>query len=88
MSVSVSLSAVEKMLRRCAEGAEVELKEHHYWVRYNGLTFRSISKGRHGARIPDVEIGHVVGMIRHLGIDIDCARREIVQLPRKKKTDS
>jgi hypothetical protein len=85
MSVSVSLATVRKMLRRCAPGAEIEEKVHHHWVRYNGKTFRSLPKGRHGTRTPEAEIGHVVGMIRYLAIDEDCARLEIPQLPKSKK---
>jgi len=85
MSTSVSLAKVRKMLKKCAKGAEVEEKLHHFWVRYNGKTFHSLPKGEHGARVPDVEIGHVDGMIDFLGFDKDCARREIPQLPRKKK---
>lgn len=87
MSVSVPLSAVKAMLRRCARGAEIEEKKHHHWVRYNGRTFESLPKGKHGARTPEVEIGHIIGMIRDLGIDEECARREIPQLPKKKSGD-
>lgn len=86
MSVSVLLAKVLKMVQRCAKGAKVEEKLHHHWVTYNGKTFRSLPKGGHGARTPEVEIGHVDGMIDFLEIDKDCARREIPQLPRKKKT--
>jgi hypothetical protein len=85
MSTSVSLAKVRKMLKKCAKEAEVEEKLHHFWVRYNKKTFRSLSKGEHGAKVPEAEIGHVDGMIDFLGIDKDCARREIPQLPRKKK---
>lgn len=73
------------MLKRCAPGAEVEEKLHHHWVRYNGRTFRALPKGRHGDRDPEVEVGHIDGMLDHLEIDKDCARRHIPQLPRKKK---
>lgn len=76
------------MLRRCAKGAEIEEKKHHYWVRYNGRTFESLPKGKHGARTPEVEIGHIIGMIRDLGIDEECARRVIPQLPKPKKPRS
>jgi len=88
MSASVSLAKILKMLDRCAKGAEVEEKLHHHWVTFNGKTFRSLPKGRHGARVPEVEIGHLDGMIDYLEIDKDCARREIPQLPRKKKKKS
>lgn len=73
------------MLRRCAKGAEIEEKLHHHWVRYNDRTFNSLPKGRHGARTPMVEIGHIVGMIKDLQIDEECARGQIPQLPKKKR---
>jgi DNA-directed RNA polymerase subunit N (RpoN/RPB10) len=73
------------MLKRCAEGSDVEEKLHHHWVRYKGKTFRSLSKGSHGAKVPEAQIGEVDGMIDFLGIDKDCARRMIPQLPRKSK---
>ena len=85
MSVSVPLPKVLKMLERCAPGAEIELKLHHYWVTFSGRTFRSLPKGRHGARVPDIEIGHVNGMVEFLRVDKDCARQHIPQLPRKRK---
>lgn len=85
MSLSVTLASVRKMLKKCAPGAEIEEKLHHHWVRYNGKTFRSLSIGVRGSRDPEVEIGIVVGMMRHLEIDQPCARREIPQLPRKPK---
>lgn len=85
MSASAPLAKVFKMLERCAPGAEVEEKLHHHWVTYKGKTFRSLPKGRHGARVPEAEIGHIDAMLDYLEIDKDCARREIRQLPRKKK---
>jgi hypothetical protein len=82
MSVSVPLAKVQKMLKRCAPGAEIEEKLHHLWVRYNGKTYHSLPKGAHGARRPEVEIGFVDGLIDSLEIDKDCARKVIVQLPK------
>lgn len=83
MSLSVPLSAVLGMLHNCAKGATVTEKKHHYWVSFNGRTYRSLSKGKHGARTPQVEIGDLAGLLRQLGIDYNCARREIPQLPKK-----
>jgi|tagenome__1003787_1003787.scaffolds.fasta_scaffold17102722_2 hypothetical protein len=84
MSASVPLAAIKKMLSRCAKGYQIEEKVHHHWVTYKGKTFCSLPKGYHGARVPEVEIGHIVGMIRYLGIDEKCAHREIPQLPKLK----
>jgi hypothetical protein len=85
VSVPISLAQVRKMLKNCAKGSEVEEKLHHNWVRYNGKTFRSLAKGAHGAKVPKVQIGEVDGMLDFLGIDKDCARRYIPQLPQKAK---
>jgi hypothetical protein len=84
MSVPISLAAIWKMLDRCAEGYSRELKTHHHWVRYRGKTFQALPKGRHGAKRPEAQLHHVVGLISHLEIDEDCARREIPQLPKAK----
>lgn len=88
MSVSVPLAKVRKMLKRCAEGAEIEEKLHHFWVRYKGKTYRSLPKGAHGARVPAAEIGFVDAMLDYLEINKDCAHREIPQLPKPKQKPS
>jgi len=84
MSTPIPLAAVWKMLDRCAKGYTSELKTHHYWVRFNGRTFRSLPSGEHGAKRPEVELHHVIGLITDLEIDEECARKKIVQLPKKK----
>ena len=40
-------------------------------VEYNGRTYRSLPKH------PDIELGHIRKMIRHLGINRDCASKLI-----------
>ena len=53
----------------------VEEKLHHYWVRYNGKTYRSLPLGRRGARRPMVQAFHVRKMATHLAIGRNCAER-------------
>lgn len=76
----VPLKAIRKMLDACAPGARIVAKKHRNWVLYKGLTFRGLPLGEHGRREnPEIEIGHVKTMARHLGI-LDCARRLLPQL--------
>ena len=68
------------MLDACAPGARIVAKEHRNWVLYNGLTYRGLPLGEHGARKnPAIEIGHVRRMARHLNI-LDCAKKQIQNL--------
>jgi hypothetical protein len=73
----VSLKEIEEMLAACAPGARIEAKVHHNWVHYNGLTYRGLPRGAHGhRRNPEIQVGHVRKMARHLGI-LDCAKRHL-----------
>jgi len=65
------------MLKECAPGAQVTPKKHHYWVSWNGQTFRQMGLGEHGTKTPEIEIGVIKHMIRQLGIDADCAQRHL-----------
>jgi hypothetical protein len=68
------------MLDACAEGYTVEDKTHRRWVRYRDHTFH-LPLGEHGTREnPEIEVGYVKSMIRHLQIDERCAKRELPQL--------
>ncbi len=64
------------MLRACADGFERDLKTHHWWVTYKGVTFCALPIGERGANRPEVFIGKVRSMARHLGI-MDCAKKQI-----------
>jgi hypothetical protein len=65
------------MLNVCAPGARVIAKLHRNWVLYNGLTYRNLPLGEHGSRKnPEIQIGHVRKMARHLGI-LPCAKEHI-----------
>ena len=70
----VSLREIEDMLNACAPGAVIVPKPHHNWVIWNGLTYRGLPRGKHGARQnPEIEIGHVKKMARFFEI-LHCAK--------------
>lgn len=48
-------------------------KEHHFWVSYNGRTFKNLPKGEHGGK-GEIERGWVTKMARFLRIS-ECAER-------------
>lgn len=76
----VSFREILEMLRVCAPGARIVSKLHRNWVLFNGLTYRNLPLGKHGARKnPEIEVGHVRSMARHLGI-LDCAKTQIALL--------
>ena len=76
----VRLKNILKMLRKCAPGYTFEEKTHLHWVRYQGRTFR-LPQGKHGVgNNAEIEIGHVRGLVKHLDIDPDCAKRQLPQL--------
>ena len=73
----VSLADIKAMLEACAPGARIESKLHRNWVYANGLIWRGLPLGPHGARKnPGIEKGHVKKMARYLGI-LDCAKKHL-----------
>ena len=70
----IALRVVWAMPAECAPGHAVEEKLHHYWVRYQGKTYRR-------CRSEDVERAarwcrfHIRKMVTHLAIDRECADR-------------
>jgi hypothetical protein len=71
MSVSVSYSDVERMLKDCAPGFTVRMATHSRVVSFGNLVFRDLPK------FPEIEIGHIRKMVRHFGIK-DCAKKHNV----------
>lgn len=69
MSATVSLSQLERMLEKCAPGYTIRRTTHGRVVTFNQKVFRDIPK------FHDIEIGHIRKMVRHLGIDLNCARK-------------
>ncbi len=57
------------MLESCAPGYSIRLANHSYVVKYNGLVYPSLPKFK------NIELGHVRKMVRHLGIDWNCAAK-------------
>lgn len=86
-SGQVKLKKVWKMLDRCAPGHEVVEQPHLWKVMYKGKTFPSLQLGKRSSNTPEVELGVVQKMVNHLGIDQECAWRNLPQL-RKPKQDS
>ena len=69
MSAIARFREVEEMLRNCAKGHDIQLKEHFRQVRYEGRTYPTLPKKN------QIEVGHVRRMVRHLNIDRDCAKK-------------
>ena len=75
---TVPLGDLLDMLNACAPGDQSEEKEHHHWIRYNGRTYASLSRGRHGSgNRAEIQVGQIKQLIRHLEIDGDCAKRQL-----------
>ena len=55
------------MLDDCAEGYSIRISVHHRRVTYNDKIYPSFPKH------DEIELGHVRSLVRHLGIDKDCA---------------
>jgi len=80
----VKLKKVWQMLERCAPGYR-RVEQGHLWrVTYKGKTFPSLQLGKRSSSTPEVELGNVKKMVRHLGIDPECAWRHLPQFPKPK----
>ncbi len=79
-SGTVPLSAIWAMLALCAPGYTKQQKNHNWIIRYKDRTYPRLPLGPHGKRVnPDIQIGHVKTMVRHLGIE-ECAKQHIAAL--------
>lgn len=65
------------MLDACAPGAIRTLRDHNWRVVWGPRTYPSFPRGEHGKTNPEIEVGHIRKMIRHLGIDMECAKRHL-----------
>lgn len=63
------MSDIKRMLESCAPGHSIRLANHSWVIKYNGLVYRNLPK------FDNIELGHVRKMVRHLGIDKDCAKK-------------
>lgn len=80
----VKLSKGWKMLRKCAEGYEKIEQPHKWRIEYHGRTFPDLPLGNRTSKTPEVELGVVRKMIRHLGIDPECAYEYLPQVGKPK----
>jgi len=69
MSASASFADVERMLKDCAPGYTLRLANHSRVVTYNFKLYRTLPK------FDNIELGRIRKMVRHLGINKDCARK-------------
>jgi hypothetical protein len=72
-----SLKDIQGMLADCATGYTIARKKHHFWVSFNGRTYRGLPTGEHGERNPEIQVGIIRQMIRQLGIDLECAKEHL-----------
>lgn len=59
------------MMDQCAAGWSLKETDHFFRVMWQGRSYPSFPKKR------DIAVGHIRSMIRHLGIDIVCAKKHI-----------
>ena len=68
------------MLQHCAPGYTAKATDHFWCVRLpNGRTYPSLPKGEHGKKNPEIQVGHIKKMCRHLDI-LACAQAQISRL--------
>jgi len=78
---TVPLREIWAMLKDCAEGYTRLQKTHNWVIRWRDRTFPALPLGPHGRREnPEIQVGKVKQMIRHLGVDADCADSHLPQL--------
>lgn len=80
----VKLAKVWKMLDRCADGYTAVQQGHNWRVMWRGQTFPNLQLGKRKSKTPEVEMGGVEKMVKHLGIDRDCAWHHLPQLNKPK----
>jgi hypothetical protein len=68
------------MLDHCARGYRRVEGAHKWRVEFAGRTFPDLPIGRRKSRTPEVQLGAVKKMVRHLQVDPRCAERELPQL--------
>lgn len=76
----VKLRRVWKMLDHCAEGYQVKEQAHLWRVTYKDRVFPALQLGKRSSTTPEIELGNVKKMVRHLRIDQDCASKYLPQL--------
>jgi hypothetical protein len=75
----IKLATVWKMLKKCAPGhARIELG-HHWRIDFGDRSYPAFPLGKRRSKTPEVQLGHVRKMVRHLGIE-ECAKAVLRQL--------
>lgn len=80
----VRLSKVWKMLDACAPGHRRIEQKHNWRIEFQGRTYPNLQLGKRASSSPEVELGHIEKMIRHLAIDAHCAWKHLPQLNKPK----
>lgn len=63
-------------------------RQTHKWrIDFRERTFPDLPLGAHGAKDPEIQLGVVKKMIRHLEIDLDCAYKYLPQIGKPKSAD-
>lgn len=78
----VKLSKIWRMLERCAEGYRAVEQPHKWRVEYAGRTFPDLPLGKRASKTPEIELGAVKKMCRHLRLDPDCVHKHLPQIPK------
>ena len=76
----VQLSRVWKMLKKCAEDYAAIEQPHSWRIEYDGKVYPNFPLGKRSKATPEIELGHVRKMVRHLGLDPQCVRKHLPQL--------
>lgn len=76
----VQLKKVWKMLNKCADGHKAIEQQHLWRIEFQGRTFPSLPIGRRKVKVPEVQLGIVRKMVRHLQLDEKCVRRHLPQI--------
>jgi len=76
----IAWKKIKKMLDKCTESWHFKDKVHKRWVYADGIdTSYKLPQGSHGSKNPEIEIGHIRGLVRHFDIG-DCAKKHLEQL--------
>ena len=75
----IKISAVKSALEKCAPGYSWVPTMHKVRVSFKGKTYPSFPVGSHGSTNPEIQLGHVRQLARHLNI-LSCFKRVLPQL--------
>jgi len=81
VAVLTSFKTVLEMLVECAPGSTWRLATHSRVITYNGRTYRTLPKA------DDIEANHIKKLVRHLMIELECARKHFGSLIKKKQEE-